>query len=48
MIDRLKKNRIGYNRSNNYIDIDLDLRAQLQKGKQVVSYQSSNDELVEG
>lgn len=43
MIDKLKKNRIGYNRQNNYTDIDLDLRYLLQKGKQLVSYQSTND-----
>jgi hypothetical protein len=25
MIDKLKKNKVGYNRQNNYTDIDLDL-----------------------
>ena len=44
IFEKIKKSRPGANRSNNYTDIDLDLKAQLQKGKQLVSYQSSNDE----
>ena len=44
IIDFIKRTRPGANRSKDYVDVDSDLRAQLQKGKQLVSYQSTNDE----
>ena len=36
--------RPGSNRNRDYVDIDIDLRAQIQKGKQLASYSSTNDE----
>ncbi len=43
MIERNKRNKVGYSRSKDYVDVDLDLRSQLGKGKKLVSYSSSND-----
>lgn len=44
MIERNKKNKVGYNRSRDYVDVDSDIRSQVQKGKQLTSYSSTNDE----
>jgi hypothetical protein len=44
IIDQIKKTRPGANRSRDYIDVDSDLRTQLSKGKNLISYNSSNDE----
>ena len=43
IFEKIKKSRPGYNRSNNYTDIDSDLRVQLNSGKKLVSYNSTND-----
>ena len=48
IIDQIKKTRPGANRSRDYIDVDSDLRTQLSKGKNLISYNSTNDELDEG
>jgi hypothetical protein len=48
IIDQIKRTRPGANRSKDYVDVDLDIRSQLAKGKQLVSYHSTNYELVEG
>jgi hypothetical protein len=48
IIDFIKKTRPGASRSRNYTDLDSDLRSQLAKGKQLVSYHSTNEELEEG
>ena len=40
--------RLHIHNRQNYEDIDSDLRSQLSKGKQLLSYNSTNDELVEG
>ena len=45
IIDSIKKTRPGASRAKDFVDVDLDLRAQLQtKGKKLVSYSSSNDQ----
>ena len=44
IIDYIKKTRPGASRGKDYVDVNPDLRVQLQKGKQLVSYQSTNDE----
>ena len=43
-IDWIKKTRPGANRRNNYTDVDSDLRTELSKGKNLISYNSTNDE----
>ena len=43
-IDWIKNIRPGANRSRDYIDVDSDLRTQLSKGKNLISYNSTNDE----
>lgn len=47
IINFIKRTRSGANRSKDFVDVDLDLRAQLQKGKQLVGYKSSNDEFTD-
>lgn len=44
MIERNKRNKVCYNRSRNYENVDTDLRSALNSGKQLVSYESTNDE----
>ncbi len=44
MIERNKRNKVGYSRSKDYVDVDLDLRSQLFKGKKLVSYFSNNNQ----
>ena len=46
IIDQIKRTRPGASRAKDYVDIDLDLRAQLSSGsgKKLVSYSSTNDE----
>jgi hypothetical protein len=46
IIDSIKKTRPGASRSKDYVDVDLDLRAQLNSGsgKKLISYSSTNDE----
>jgi hypothetical protein len=44
IIDSIKRTRPGASRAKDYVDVDLDLRSQLAKGKQLVSYQSDNDQ----
>ena len=48
IIDFIKKKRSGANSSRDYVDVDSDLRSQLSRGKTLVSYSSTNDELDEG
>jgi hypothetical protein len=45
IFEKIKKSRPGASRAKDYVDVDLDLRAQLQtKGKKLVSYSSNNDQ----
>jgi hypothetical protein len=46
IIDSIKRTRPGASRSKDYVDVDLDLRAQLNSGsgKKLISYSSTNDE----
>jgi hypothetical protein len=47
IIDQIKRTRPGANRSKDYVDVDLDLRAKLNSGgsgKKLISYSSTNDE----
>ena len=46
IIEQIKKTRP--NHSRDYVDVDSDLRSQLSKGKTLISYSSTNDELIEG
>jgi hypothetical protein len=46
IIDSIKRTRPGASRAKDYVDVDLDLRAQLNSGsgKKLISYSSTNDE----
>jgi hypothetical protein len=44
ILDQIKRSRPGARRSKDYVDADLDLRAQLNSGKKLVNYNSTNDE----
>ena len=47
IIDSIKKTRPGASRAKYFVDVDLDLRSQIQtKGKKLVSYSSSNNQFV--
>jgi hypothetical protein len=45
IIDSIKRTRPGASRAKDYVDVDLDLRAQLNSGsgKKLISYSSTND-----